>query len=68
MRRFDITVEGHHPDYADREYCADGEFVDAADAERLLAALQSVQGLGVDDTQDRIINAAIEDVSQEIER
>jgi len=39
---FDVTVEGHYPSKEDREYCEDGEFVDAEIARELYAALDVI--------------------------
>lgn len=42
MKRFDIMIEGHYPDEHCKDYCPDGEFVDAEIAVELLKALKQI--------------------------
>ena len=61
MKRFDIIIDGHYPDEHCRDYCDDGEFVDAKTAVDLLETCVALVGWFDSDTResaDRYIKKA----------
>ena len=54
IKRFDIMVSGHYPSKADREYCEDGDFVDADVANDMYEALLNLVPIRSEDAYRRI--------------